>query len=84
MFYRVDRVYITNENGHYARERDDRPYLVEGNGPNAAALRFVNDDGGVILGTVTELPGGRACATAQANGRVYAIFIDRAIEAIAL
>ena len=82
MYYKVERTYLTNEQGEYQRLHDAKPYLIPASSASAAAMAFVTHEQGKMLGAATPLPGDKATATAECGERVYVIFVERAAEAV--
>jgi hypothetical protein len=82
MYYRVERAYLTDASGKSDHRVDSPPYLVAGASALAAAQTFIADDHATLLGTISELPGDKAIATAKADERVYVVFAQRAVEAL--
>jgi hypothetical protein len=83
VYYRVDRAFVTDGTGQSDHRVDTTPYMVRGTGAAAAALAFIVEDGARLLGTITDLPGDKASATAWRDGSCYVIFVQRAAEVIA-
>ena len=81
MLYRVERSYITDEHGRYAEQRERSLHKLESESAAHAAEEFIRRDNAVILGEAGELPGDKATATADCEGRVYVIFVQRDEEA---
>lgn len=77
MLYRVERSYITDEHGRYAEQRERSTHQIESDSASHAARQFVGNDNAELLGDVTEVTGDRAIATADCDGRVYVIFVQR-------
>jgi len=57
------------------------PHYVSSESALSAASVFINQDGARLLGSVSELPGDKATATAWRDGSVYIVFVQRGDEA---
>ena len=82
MYYRVERTYLTDEAGRAQTAVDRRPYMIVADTARDAALVFVTHDGGQVVGTISDLTGDKATATAVASSRMYVIFVERGAESI--
>jgi len=82
MYYQIDRTYLTDAGGSSHHAQDPKPHLVTGKSARDAAVQFISREEGRLLGSVAELPGDKATATAWAEGRVYVVFVQRGFEAI--
>lgn len=82
MYYKIDRIYLTDREGQYQCVHDATPHLVPADSASASAVAFVTHENAVLLGPITTLAGDKATATAQIGKRVYVVFIERAAEAI--
>jgi hypothetical protein len=56
--------------------------MVVANSAEDAAASFVSSEPGHIVGTISEIQGDRAAATAVAGDRLFVIFVERAAEAV--
>jgi hypothetical protein len=82
MYYRVSRTFLTDSGGRSERQEDRRPFLVQASNAADAAAAFIEDERANLVGDVTELPGDKATATAEAGNRRFVVFIERALEAL--
>jgi hypothetical protein len=82
VYYKVERIYLTNAAGESDQQTDNAPYFVSAADAPAAAASFVNDENGRLLGTVSAFSGDKAAATAWREGRLYTIFVQRGAESI--
>ena len=82
MYYRVERTYLTDESGRAQSVADRRPYMIVAESAREAAFAFVLHEGGEVLGTVSEIAGDKATATAVAGGRMFVIFLERGADAL--
>jgi hypothetical protein len=76
MDYRVDRIYVANIGKETERHAEPMTYQVTADSAAAGALEFIRDENARLFGTVNELPGDRATATAWLRGLVYVIFVS--------
>jgi hypothetical protein len=81
MFYKVDRTYLTDGTGHSNLQLSP-PYIVTADSAHAAAIAFVTHERAKLLGSVSELQGDKATATASIDGRVYVVFVQRGLESL--
>jgi hypothetical protein len=56
--------------------------MISAASASAAALSFISDEGGELVGEIGDLPGDKATATADRAGRLFVIFVQRGAEAI--
>ena len=82
VYYKVDRTYLTNAQGENEQQHDKTPYFVAASEASAAALSFVRNENGRLLGDVSAFAGDKATATAWVDGRLYIVFVQRGAEAI--
>jgi hypothetical protein len=54
---------------------------VSGECASSAVSTFVDEDRARLVGSVSELPGDKATATAVRDGRIYVVFAERGDEA---
>jgi hypothetical protein len=83
MYYKIERIYLTNTAGESEQQTDHAPYFVSASDAPAAAASFVGDENGRLLGTVSAFSGDKAAAAAWRDGRLYTIFVQRGAESIA-
>jgi hypothetical protein len=83
MYYRVERTYLTNASGVSEQTSDQRPYLVSGRTSAEAAIAFLEQERARLLGSVSTLAGDKALATATGEGRLFVVFVQRGVEAVA-
>jgi len=82
VYYKIERIYLTNAAGESEQQTDNAPYFVSANDAPAAAASFVADENGRLLGTISAFSGDKAAATAWRDGRLYTVFVQRGAEAI--
>ena len=83
VYYKVERTYLTNLEGESEQQHDKTPYFVSASDSSAAATSFVSGENARLLGGVSAFAGDKATATAWCDGRLYIIFVQRGVEAIA-
>lgn len=83
VYYRVERVYVTDVEGRTVSRRDLRPYLVAGGSARDAALAFIKREQHELVGSISDFPGDKALATAAAGPLLYVIFVERGAESVA-
>ena len=83
MYYKIERTYLTNLQGESEQQHDKTPYFVSASDSSAAATTFVTNESARLLGGVSAFAGDKSTATAWRDGRLYIIFVQRGVEAIA-
>lgn len=82
MFYRIERIWLTDRDGHSKQSADRMPYMVSAESAPAAVKAFVAGERVSLLGAVTEISGDKATATAMDAGRVFVVFVERASDSL--
>jgi hypothetical protein len=82
VYYRIERTYLTDRDGHSKQSTDRIPHLVSADSAQAAVMAFVSGDRASLLGPVSEISGDKATATAIDAGRVYVVFVERASDSL--
>lgn len=83
MYYKIERTWLTDRDGHSKQSVDRLPHMVAADSAPAAVAAFVSSDRASLLGAVSEISGDRATATATDAGRVYVVFVERAADSVA-
>ena len=83
MFYRIERTWLTDRDGHSKQSTDRMPHMVAADSAPAAVRAFISGDRATLLGPVSEITGDKATATAIDAGRVYVVFVERASDSLA-
>ncbi len=81
MLYVLERTFITDADGHSAREYDLVAHRLEAEDATAAILEFLFVNGGTPVGSPNRLPGDKAVATAAFGKRCFVLFAQRSAEA---
>ena len=82
MYYRVERAYLTDTTGETKHAVDLPPYLVPESSARGAVMAFVSGEQATLLGSISELTGDKAIATAKIDERIFVVFAQRAAEAV--
>ena len=80
VYYRVELTFLTDPGGEW-RHEEGLPYYVRSRSAATALSTFLDEEGARLLGSVTELPGDKASATAWREGRAFVLFAQRGDEA---
>lgn len=76
MRYEVERVYLTDDEGHPQQNREPS-VMLEAGSAKEAALAFVRHEGARLLGSICEARGDQCTATAWNGGRLYVLTVWR-------
>ncbi len=76
MPYEVERLYLTNDEGHPEQTRETT-VVIEAGSSKEAALAFVRAENARLLGSVCEVRGDQCTATAWNGGRLYVVTVWR-------
>lgn len=82
MYYKIERTWLTDRDGHSQQTADRLPHMVSADSAPAAVMAFVSGDRARLLGPVSEIAGDKAAATAMDAGRVYVLFVERASDSL--
>ena len=82
MYYRIERTYLTDADGHSDRQYDLAPYMVSAADSASAAVAFLEGEDGQVLGEIAQFAGDRAVVTGMIGRRVCVLFSQRAAETI--
>jgi hypothetical protein len=82
MYYRVERAYLSARAAKTDPGVDLPAYLMPAANARDAVMIFVSSEQATLLGTISELPGDKAIATARIEERVCVVFAQRAAEAV--
>lgn len=82
MFYRIERTWLTDPDGHSKQSADRIPHMVAADSAPAAVTAFVSAGRASLLGPVSAIAGDKATATAMDAGRVYVVFVERASDSL--
>ncbi|MGZ8867430.1 MAG: hypothetical protein ACXW2P_03725 [Thermoanaerobaculia bacterium] len=83
MYYKVERTWLTDRDGHSQQRTDRLPHMVSAESAEGAAMAFVSGDHANLLGPIGRIAGDKATATAVDRGRVYVVFVERASDSLA-
>ncbi len=83
MYYKIERTYVTDEEGRSCSQVQLTPLLLPADNAPGAVAAFVVADGALTqLGDITHLRGDNAVATLTKGRRVMVIFVQRAAESL--